>query len=372
MKKIKKICFLVSGLPPTRLGGIEIATKQILGLLSKKPIEIHVITRNTRIKWKGKTRSLKKTEKIHGYILHHIPFSNIQIFRVLIHTLFALKTIIQIKPDIIHGQQITPNGFIAVIGGLFLRKKTVVWVRGGELYSSSLLYLKSIAQFTISKATTVLAMSHHMKAYMEYLWPRKSFLILGNGVDLSKYFHTTSATSIIGLIYVGRLIKSKRVSDAIKALSRVINDSPPIRLIIIGSGPLENELKNLCIQLKIENNVNFLGQINPSKIHRYLSNADIFIFPTESEGFPNAVLEAMASGLPILASQITVIPELVRNKVNGLLHPPRNINLLSENLKMLLFNNELRHSMGEKSRELASQYSWDNIVESLFKIYISM
>jgi len=372
MKKITKIGILVSGFPPTTIGGVEIATQKIAQLLSERHLEVHLIMRNVRFNINGQKRSLKKIEKYQGYIIHRIPCVSSSIFRFITHVFFGLKKLIEIKPDIIHAQQLTPNGLIAIVGGKILRKKTLVWIRGSEFYNSSSIYLKSLGKFIISRANIVLAISHHMKQQMKRLWPQKSIFTLGNGITLENYFHDPTPKTYIEIIFVGRLIKNKRVSDALFAISNLKDHILPIIFTIIGSGTMEKPLRKECILLNITEHVQFLGEISPSKIPTYLSKADLFIFPSISEGLPNAILEAMASSLPILAARITAIPELVHDNINGLLHSPGDIKELSENLNTLIQDENLRKLMGQKSYQLAQNYSWKKIINKLLNFYFNM
>ncbi len=371
LKALIRIGLLVSGAPPTTIGGTEIATQKIAQLLSERHFDVQVITRNVQITLKGKKRSLQKFELYKGYAIHRIPCSKIPVFRFITHVIFGCIKLIQIKPDIIHAQQLTPNGIIAVIGGAILRKKTLVWAQGSEIYNSSLPYLKSLGGFVVSHTTIVLALSNHMQQKMQQIWSKKPIFQLSTGIDLNKYFHDSTPKNKKEIIYVGRLIKSKRVTDALKTIANVKDAFPKMALTIIGSGPEERNLKKESLSLNIREIVRFLGQKSPNKISKYLSKADLFIFPSSREGFPNAVLEAMASGLPVLAARISVMPELVRNNINGLLHAPGNIDELTANLKTILQNDDLRTSMGLKSREFAQKYGWEKTITELIKFYFN-
>ena len=370
-KKGTKIAILVPGLPPNVIGGTEIATEIIAKILAKRNFDVHIITRNTHIKFRGKTRSLNKKESNNGYIIHRTPHLKLPFFGFIIDVLFGLHTLIKIRPDIIHGQMIKTYGFIAVLGGKLLRKKTIVSARGSDFYNSSNIYLKSLGKFIVSQASIVLGVSNHMTRRMQEVWPQKPIFRLYNGVELERYFHDTTPKSTINLIFVGRLVKIKRVSDAIKAVSNLKKISPKLSLTIVGSGPRERFLKDLAHQLNIEDHIRYIGSIHPKEIPKTLSKADIFIFPSQSEGLPNVILEAMASSLPIIASRITAIPELVQDHLNGLLHAPENVRELTENLKKLIQNDNLRKSMGQKSREIAQKYNWDEIIDTLIKFYFN-
>lgn len=372
MKKRAIIGLLVSGLPPTTIGGAEIAAYNIAKHLSAKHFDVHVITRNDVVRINGKKRTLKRYESIHGFVIHRIPCSKLPIFRFITHLLFGIREVIHIKPDIIHGQQITPNGLIAVLSGFILRKKVLVYAQGSEIYNSSQFYLRSIVQFVVSRANIILAVSKDLTRRMKRLWPQRPIFTLTNGLDVVNYFHDDAPKSTVELIFVGRLVKNKRPLELIKAITPYLEYSPKIMLTIIGTGPQEEFLKMQCGLMGSNDHVQFIGKIPPEKIPKYLSKADIFILPSLWEGFSLAVLEAMASSLPILASRTTAIPELVHDRENGLLHSPGNTMELIQNLQILIQDKELRIAMGQKSREIAEQFSWEKVLNKLLHYYYQM
>ena len=369
LKKRPIIGILVSGLPPTTIGGAEIAAYNIATHLAARNLEVHVITRNDTIRINGKKRALKRHESVNGFVIHRIFCSKVPIFRFVTHLIFGIRETIHLKPDIIHGQQISPNGLIAVLSGTILRKKTLVYARGSEIYNSSTLFLRSIAQFVVLRADIVLGVSSDLSMRMKRLWPQIPIFSLPNGLDLPKYFHDYAPKPTLELIFIGRLIKNKRALDAIKAVAHCKDHSPKLVLTIIGSGPQENFLKKESKLLGVKDYVRFLGKVSPEKVPKFLSKADIFVLPSLWEGFSLAILEAMASGLPILASRTTTILELVQDHLNGLLHSPGNAGELTQNLQILLQNEELRMIMGQKSREIAERFSWENVIIKLLHYY---
>jgi glycosyltransferase involved in cell wall biosynthesis len=372
LKKRPTIGILVSGLPPTTIGGAEIAAYNIAKYLAAKNLGVHVITRNDAIKINGKKRALKSYESVNGFMVHRIFCSKVPILRFVTHIIFGIIELIHLKPDIVHGQQLSPNGLIAVLYGIFFRKKSVVYARGSEIYNSRAFYLRSIAQFIVTRANIVLAVSNDLKMRMKRLWPQIPINTLTNGLDLAKYSHDSTPRPFIELIFVGRLVKNKRTLDAMKAVAHYKDHSPPLMLTVIGSGPQENFLKKESKLLGIQEHIRFLGKISPEKIQYYLSKADIFIFPSLWEGFSLAILEAMASSLPVLASRTTTIRELVQDHLNGLLHSPGNVAELTLNLDILIRNEELRMTMGRKSREIAQQFDWKTIIAKLMHFYFNI
>lgn len=161
---------------------------------------------------------------------------------------------------------------------------------------------------------------------------------------------------------VGRLIYSKGQTELIDAFSEVVRVFPDATLLIIGTGPFEEELERRIRDTKQESSVRLLGWRDD--IPHLLALADIFAFPSHHEGHPGAVVEAMFAGKPIVVSDIPVHRETIAEGESGLLVPLRNAAQLAEALKVLLGNKTLRRGMGEQARQRAIQlYHIDRIAE---------
>ena len=133
---------------------------------------------------------------------------------------------------------------------------------------------------------------------------------------------------------------------------------------------MKNELISMTKELDLEKNVRFMGFIGDinTKVD-YFNSADIFILPSLSECFPIVNLEAMACGIPIVASKIGGVPDAVKEGENGLLVPPLNKNALSDAIIYLLENEDIREKFGENGRENIKDYSWERIAERTEKVY---
>jgi glycosyltransferase involved in cell wall biosynthesis len=144
-----------------------------------------------------------------------------------------------------------------------------------------------------------------------------------------------------------------------------------VRLQIAGSGPLQSRLKSEVRELGLDGHVDFLGW-QPSLKH-WFDGWDIFALPSVEEAFGIAALEAMASGLPLVASNVGGIPELVVHGSTGWLVPPRDPPSMAARLTQLLRSREERHRMGAAARELArSQFSCKRMVNSVTSLYDSL
>jgi glycosyltransferase involved in cell wall biosynthesis len=140
-------------------------------------------------------------------------------------------------------------------------------------------------------------------------------------------------------------------------------------LYIAGSGPEENKLKELVKELNIEENVNFLGYISGIKKYSYYKSADVCVFPSIYEAFGIVLLEAMACGKPVVASNVGGIPFVVEEGKTGLLFESGNVEDLADKIVTILKDEELREKMGEAGRERAKEFTWDKIAERTVEVY---
>jgi glycosyltransferase involved in cell wall biosynthesis len=152
------------------------------------------------------------------------------------------------------------------------------------------------------------------------------------------------APSEIILGTAGRLVELKGIEYLLRAAAAVQSEFPALRVEIAGSGPQRTKLEDAAVQAGLGGQVKFLGWINdlPSLLSRW----DIFVMPSLEEGFPIAALDALAAGLPVVATSVGGIPELIEDGKNGYLVPARDVEALASRIRTLLCNPELRACMG--------------------------
>ena len=156
-----------------------------------------------------------------------------------------------------------------------------------------------------------------------------------------------SGDSVIG-IYVGNLIPEKGVPELAQACGRLIQKYPDFKLVCVGSGVSGQLLSNLNIQAGREV-VHLTGQISPDQVPQYLQASDFMIFPSHSEGMPQAVLEAMNCGLPVIATGVGGIPEAVVDMQTGLLIQPRDAQQLENVIGKMIVDKRFREETGNKA-----------------------
>jgi glycosyltransferase involved in cell wall biosynthesis len=170
------------------------------------------------------------------------------------------------------------------------------------------------------------------------------------------------------ITFSGRLVTTKRLDVLFSALPTVLKSFRDIQLVILGDGDLREPLRELALELGIERHVTFMG-FTPNVVE-YLQATDIFIFPSEREGMPNAVLEAMACRLPVIAAIAGGTTDVIRTGVNGLLVNPGDAGELARSIMTVLGDGCLAASMAEKAlRTIREGYSIDATASKYIELY---
>jgi glycosyltransferase involved in cell wall biosynthesis len=173
------------------------------------------------------------------------------------------------------------------------------------------------------------------------------------------------------VVFVGRLHPNKGLDVLLPAFKKIIGNRPDLcwRLWLFGDGPLRAELELLAKQLGISAEVKFWGWVeNPAEAYR--DQADIFVLPSRTEGVSNALLEAMAYGIPCVATSIGGNTDLIRHNENGLLINPDSEADLVEALLRLVDDATLRQNVGILARQtVQNEYSMDSVAERYIKLY---
>ena len=141
-----------------------------------------------------------------------------------------------------------------------------------------------------------------------------------------------------------------------------------VTLDIIGDGPEFLQLQKMARSLDIEDKINFLGSF--SEITPFLERAHIFVLPSQFEGLPNVVLEAMACGLPVIATQVGGVQDIIQHRINGLLVPPGDTEAICTNAKELFVNTTLAEGLGARAREtVVKHFSLSAVADRYAELY---
>ena len=262
-----------------------------------------------------------------------------------------------------------PSGMIAYLLKKVFKIPYVVSLRGGDVPGfrpyDFRTYHKVLAPFleiVWRNSSSVVANSKGLRDLARAFDSRFEIPIIPNGVDLDLYTSPERSWQPPLLLSVGRLVYQKGFDLGIRALARLKHLD--WQWNIAGDGPEMESLKSLAREQGISQRVVFLGwQSRQELIHCY-KQSNLFLFPSRHEGMPNAVLEAMASGLPVIASRISGNEELVVHEKTGLLVESENIDSLAAALQSLMKDPSRGQQMGATSRQRVEEFfGWENTAQ---------
>lgn len=172
------------------------------------------------------------------------------------------------------------------------------------------------------------------------------------------------------VLFVGRFVPLKNLPFLINGMAEVIKSNNKVKLMLVGEGPLYSQTVKLVCKLNIKDNALLTGRIPNSILPEYYSAADVFVITSNYDNFPNAVIEAMACGLPVVATKVGGIPQQVEHGVNGFLIQNNNIAELKESILKLVGNRTLCKEIGQRNREMViSKYNWSKSTRKFLEIY---
>jgi N-acetylgalactosamine-N,N'-diacetylbacillosaminyl-diphospho-undecaprenol 4-alpha-N-acetylgalactosaminyltransferase len=230
-----------------------------------------------------------------------------------------------------------------------------------------------LIKFLYPKADLIISKANGMKEDMKSLFNfTNKQIVINNPYDI-KQIEKLSIENIDNftfhnnkkyLISIGRLIPLKRNHELISILTELSNN---IEIIFLGDGSEKNRLIDLTKELKLEKRVHFLGQV--SNPYKYLSKSDILVSCSESEGFPNVLVEAMICGVAVVSSDCISGPkEILQNNKYGLLFEVGDNNKMIENINLLLNNNDIRNEYIKKAKIRSNDFSLNNIIDKYKKV----
>ena len=355
------IAILIGRFPPHDVGGAERQADRLAAQLAARGHRVTVLTR----RWKGRAAR----EERDGFTILRTPIALAGPPRTLLDTAATLATLrgIRPKPDVVLAFQTFASGWIAGLADVLLRIPSVVWVRGENEYRFDRhpgLFKPSL--FAWRQARRVLVQGEDHKNRMLAQIARLDTLraerieqridVLGNGVDLP----ARVAPAGDDLLFVGRLIAHKGIDHLIDALALLPARERPM-LWLAGDGPERPALVKRAKERGVE--AGFLGFVARDEIAKLYPRTRAVVLPsTEGEGLPNALLEAMAYGVPVIATAIPGVPELVGRA--GRIVPPADPAALAHAIRALA-DPEVRAEAAEAARVRATTFSWSAIGERL-------
>jgi glycosyltransferase involved in cell wall biosynthesis len=350
-------------------GGAGNATRAIGERLVTLGSDVTVVTMSYR--------NLPREETGNGVRIIRVPslrksLSQSNVFEMVTYILSSVlrgpSVFSSFKPDAMLAFLGIPSGVVAGWYKTIYRIPYIVSVRGGDVPGTQpeqMATYHKLCKPLIKKvwrgAAYVVANSKGLQDLARETMPDREILMIPNGVDVSVFKPSPKKTrhDEIKLLYVGRLSYEKRLDLLIEALANLKDNS--WQLTIVGEGPVRKELEKKVQTHGLQDRITFAGWIDREELPATYGKADLFVFPSNSEGMPNVVLEAMASGLPVITTKIRGCEELVKHEENGLLIEPDNQAKLETALKRVLIDEGTRIKFGQASIKRAHEFSWDEV-----------
>jgi glycosyltransferase involved in cell wall biosynthesis len=220
-----------------------------------------------------------------------------------------------------------------------------------------------------SGAALVVANSSGLRKLALEFMPALDIRVIPNGVDTGK-FHPSeeqTLTKPIQALTVSRLISRKRIDLLIRAVARAKGLGIDVRLNIAGQGNLMEPLRRLAAELNIADSVAFMGAVSAEQMPQLYRDNDILVMSSAHEGMSNAMLEAMASGLPIITTRCEGVEELIED--NGIVVEEPNAEKIAEAINKLADDEQLYGRMCSAARKHAENFSWDSVAKGYLKLY---
>jgi len=350
-----RIALLTCHFPPDSIGGAQVQSYRLCAALGKEH-DVTVFARDY-------TGRMPRVEKVGTFTMSRRVALRIPVLRSIVDLITGLLIIRQTRKDfdIYLSFQLQLAATIAVMGALLFRIVGVVAPSGMEDFDFHPWYKRILQKFIYRYSSAILIQSEGIrKEFMRELsrnFRESSVRELSSKIHLFPNLildpHVIDSQSALRkptIIYVGRLVDYKGVEYLINAMHHVPSEC---ELTIIGGGPDRRRLEKIAAGLAVR----FVGEVPFDAVASHISSAWLLVLPSLTENLPNVILEALNLGLPVIATSIGAIPEIIRHGWNGYLVEPRNDKQIAECINFLLSDREKYQSMRAVAQESVRRFT---------------
>ncbi len=348
---------LVGPLPPPS-GGMANQTLQLARLLREEDVAVELIQVNRpyRPQWVGALRGVRAIFRLLPYLAHlWRAAGKVQLFHVMANSgwswhLFAAP---------------------AIWIGRLRRVPVVINYRGGEadvFFEKAFTWVKP----SLGRANAIIVPS----GFLEAVFGKRGFAtrIVPNIIDLGRFGTDTAAGgSLKGafpcIIVTRNLEPIYDNGTALRAFQIIRRTFPSAKLVVAGSGGERNSLQKLAAELGVADAVTFTGRVDNEGMASLYRCADVMINPSLADNMPISVLEALATGVPVVSTNVGGVPYLVDHGKTALLVPPRDVAAMADAVLALLNDPSMAKRIREAGLESIQQYAWPNVRERLLHVY---
>lgn len=291
--------------------------------------------------------------------------------------------------DVIHAHWVLPNAPVAAIAAEWYHLPLVVSLHGSDVFMAERnRVFGGAARWSFNQAAWITACSDElMNRALALGADENKTELIPYGAD-AKAFHVNSAdarrvrsqlqldTNAVMILAVGRMVYKKGFEVLVAAMPQILQNTPAARLVLVGYGDLRSDLEQQAHGLGLNGHVTFAGRVAREEIPAYYAAADIIAVPSvrdaagNVDGLPNVVLEGMAAGKPVVASNIAGFPDVIGDGESGLLVPEKDVPALAQAILELANDGELRQRLGAHGRaQVREKLNWENVARRFVAVY---
>jgi len=361
-----KILRVVSDLYPVVVGGLGLHAHEMSKQQAKLGNEVTVYTSNTdgrsvkEFKDSYSIIRFKSTLKIGGNSFMPMLFfklfrkkNDFDIIHAHSHLFFSTNLCALLRrlgsPPLV----ITNHGLIS--------QTVPMWVHK--------IYIPTIAKWTFKSADKIICYTENEKSFLVHLGiDSDKIVFIHNGTDTDIFSPCKKEKNNNQILWIGRFTPGKGVKYLINAFNILVKKYPDFKLLMIGNGPLKNNIKQKIQDLNLGKNIILKEFVPNSKLPAIYCDSDVFVLSSLNEGVPRTVLEAMSCGVPIVCTNLPQLVSVVEGC--GLLVPVEDSQALAEGISKIISDKELARKLGENGRtKVVESYSWEDTVKNTVQLY---
>lgn len=280
--------------------------------------------------------------------------------------------------DLIHAHWFIPQGLIAALGTVTGRRPIVMTAHAGDVFATRDRLRRGLLRHAARRTGAATAVSGPLAQEFEGLTGIRPEII-PMGVDIARFRPAGRAPADRSgphILSVGRLAAKKGLHHLLDALATLAPGMPGLALTLVGDGPVRPALEEQAARLGLEGRVRFLGMRPNAELPDLFAGADLFVVPSiidetgDREGLPVSILEAAASGVPVVASDVGGISDFIEDGVTGLLVPPGDVEALARAILRLSGDTALASAVATAARaRVESGFTWDSVSDRFDAIY---
>ena len=356
------------------IGGAPQYALELSLQLAKAGIETVVITHQHPGQPEEEEIDGVKIKRVKGWVLNHPhrTFSPFLFYR-------CYKYILGGRFDVVHGLDVYSTMALMVIPFARIFRIPCVLTCHTARGSAFQIFLQRVLGWMFRVGNRLIAVSQ-ASARFSYLlgFSEKGVTVVPNGVDLSCFNRKIDASLMreelgIGdeplVVTASRLIKGKSPELLISAFARVLEVVPDAKLVIAGSGREEDSLSRQIKELNITDSVFMVGRLKKEKVAQLMAAADVFALPSKMESCPLSLLEASATGLPVVCPNAGGITEIFRDGLNSLIYPPGDDDAMAKAIIRLLQDSKLAKKISANALETAGKFTWERTAKQTLQVY---